>query len=76
MIRTEELSSYILESMPDAQVEVVDLKGTLDHFSIRVVSDAFQGQTYLNRHRMVQKALWEPLADGRIHALEIKADTR
>jgi len=29
----------------------------------------------LDRHRMVYQALDEPMKDGRIHALEIKAET-
>jgi len=48
----------------------------MDHFSIRVISDAFKGKNLLDRHRLVYEALAEPMKDGRIHALEIKADTK
>ncbi len=47
----------------------------MDHFNIRVVSDAFKGKNLLDRHRLVYSALAEPMKDGRIHALEIKAET-
>jgi BolA protein len=53
----------------------VDRTGTLDHFSVRVVSDAFNGKSLLDRHRMIYDAVKEPMQDGRIHALEIKAET-
>lgn len=61
--------------MPDAAVSVTDRTGTRDHFSITVVSDHFKGKNLLDRHRMVYQALDEPMKDGRIHALEIKAET-
>ena len=41
----------------------------------RVVSDAFKGKNVLDRHRLIYQALDEPLKDGRIHALELTAET-
>jgi stress-induced morphogen len=76
MISTESLTTYIQQRMPDASVSVTDRTGTMDHFSIRVISDAFKGKNLLDRHRLVYEALAEPMKDGRIHALEIKADTK
>ena len=76
MISTESLTKYIHERMPDASVSVTDRTGTMDHFSIRVISDTFKGKNLLDRHRLVYEALAEPMKDGRIHALEIKADTK
>lgn len=75
MITNDVLTSYIRTTMPDAAVSVTDRTGTRDHFSIKVVSDYFKGKNLLDRHRMVYQALDEPMKDGRIHALEIKAET-
>ncbi|MCI0530049.1 MAG: BolA family transcriptional regulator [Nitrospira sp.] len=75
MISKESLTSYIQKAIPDAAVTVTDRTGTLDHFSIRVVSDGFKGKSLLDRHRMIYDAVKEPMQDGRIHALEIKAET-
>ena len=44
------------------------------HFSIKVVSAAFDGKSRIERHRMINEALAEELA-GRIHALAISALT-
>lgn len=74
MITNDVLTSYIRTTMPDAAVSVTDRTGTRDHFSIKVVSDYFKGKNLLDRHRMVYQALDEPMKDGRIHALEIKAE--
>jgi len=40
-----------------------------------VVSAAFAGKNLLDRHRLVYQALDVPMKDGRIHALEITAQT-
>ena len=75
MITSDALTSYIQRAMPDAVVSVTDRTGTMDHFNITVVSNHFKGKNLLDRHRMVYQALDEPMKDGRIHALEIKAET-
>ena len=75
MITGEAVTNYIRKAMPDAHVSVTDKTGTMDHLIVRVVSDAFKGKNLLDRHRMVYQALDEPMKDGRIHALEITADT-
>jgi stress-induced morphogen len=75
MISKESVVSYIQKAIPDAQVSVVDRTGTLDHFSVRVVSETFKEKSLLDRHRLVYQSLSEPMGDGRIHAVEIKAET-
>jgi len=42
------------------------------HFIVHIVSDAFEGKSRLERHRMVNDALQAELA-GPVHALNIKA---
>lgn len=75
MISKDILIGYIQKAMPDAQVEVADKTGMMDHFRIRIISEAFKGKNLLDRQRFVYQALNEPMKDGRIHALEIKSQT-
>jgi stress-induced morphogen len=75
MISTEALTAYVQKAMPDAKVSVTDLTGTMDHLKVRVVSELFRGKNLLDRHRMIYQALDEPMKDGRIHALELQAET-
>ena len=42
------------------------------HFRLYIVAQAFRGKSRLERHRMINAALAEPLASG-IHALAIHA---
>ena len=44
------------------------------HFDVTIVSDRFEGQNRIQRHRMVYDALTQLLATD-IHALRIKAFT-
>jgi len=63
------------QTMPDAEVRVYDMTGTMDHLEVFVRSKAFVGVAPLDRHRMVEKALAPARADGRIHALQIRTAT-
>lgn len=75
MIMEEALIGFIQKVLPDATVGVTDRTGTMDHFMIRVVSAGFKEKGLLERHRLIYGALEEPMKDGRIHAVEIKALT-
>jgi stress-induced morphogen len=69
------ITAMLRETMPDAQVQVYDMTGTMDHLEVFVRSEAFAGVSPLDRHRMVEKALAPARADGRIHALQIRTAT-
>ncbi len=74
MIDDTTMTAMIREAMPDAEVAIADRTGTMDHFNLRVRSRAFEGKSFLDRHRMVEKALAAARNDGRIHALEITTE--
>jgi stress-induced morphogen len=74
VIDNESMTALIREAMPDAQVHIVDLTGTMDHFNVLVRSKAFAGISLMDRHRMVESALAEARADGRIHAMSIRTE--
>ena len=76
MISFEDITAYIKQSLADADVAIVDRTGTMDHFTVKVVSDGFKEKNLLDRHRLIYQALDVPMKDGRIHALEIQAKTR
>lgn len=68
------MRALIRHTLPDAQVEIVDLTGTLDHFNVLVRSKAFAGVPLMERHRMVEGAVRDARADGRIHAMSIRTE--
>jgi stress-induced morphogen len=74
MIDDDTMVGLLRRSIPDAQVKVVDMTGTMDHLDVLVRSKAFAGKSLLDRHRMVEAALRDARADGRIHALQIRTE--
>lgn len=74
MIDDQTMAELIRREIPDARVEVRDLTGTMDHLRVQVKSKAFAGKSPLDRHRMVERAVREARADGRLHALEIRTE--
>jgi len=75
MITPDVLTEYLRRMMPDASVTVSDRTGTMNHLKVVVISAAFAGKNLLDRHRLIYQALDGPLKDGRIHALELTANT-
>ena len=71
MLSTEDVKKMIEAALPGAEVEVGDLTGTSDHFSVDVSSAEFAGKTSIEQHKMVHRALGEHLTTT-IHAVQIK----
>jgi stress-induced morphogen len=72
MIDEATLAALIRTALPDAEVDVTDLTGTMDHLSVFVRSRAFAGVAPLDRHRIVERAVAPARNDGRLHALAIR----
>lgn len=72
MIDNDSLTALIRRDLPDAEVDIVDRTGTMDHFNITVRSSAFAGRTLIEQHQLVYGALKGALKDGRVHAVELK----
>jgi stress-induced morphogen len=66
-----ELESLIRTALPDAQVEITDLRGDGDHYAAHVVSPAFKGLTRVQQHKMVYDALGGGMGDA-LHALALQ----
>ncbi|XP_010420484.1 PREDICTED: protein BOLA4, chloroplastic/mitochondrial-like [Camelina sativa] len=59
----------IKEQLNAESVTVTDMSGDGRHVCINVVSSAFEGQSAVNRQRMVYKAIWEELQNV-VHAVD------
>lgn len=66
-----EIERLIKESLPDAEVTLEDLVGDGDHWSARVVSEAFKGKTRVQQHQMIYQALQGRMG-GELHALALQ----
>ena len=69
-MKAADIVEKLRAALPDAQVELVDLTGTEDHWQAAITAPAFAGKSLMERHRMVMKALAEEMK-GPIHALTL-----
>jgi stress-induced morphogen len=66
-----EIEALIKEGIPDAQVNIEDLRGDGDHYAAYVVSPSFKGKTRVQQHQMVYQALQGRMG-GELHALALQ----
>lgn len=66
----DEIETMIRAAIPDARVEITDLRGDGDHYSARVVAEAFRGLPRVKQHQMVYEALGGRMG-GVLHALQL-----
>lgn len=74
MIEPEAVKALLASAFPEADVELVDLTGTRDHYQARIVSSAFEGKSALEQHQLVYRALGAAM-HGPIHALALQTFT-
>jgi len=67
-MENEQIEELIKAGIPGAQVTVT---GDGRHFEASVVSDAFEGESLIKRHRMILAAVEQQIASDELHALSI-----
>ena len=66
-----EIERLIREAIPDAQIQITDLRGDGDHYAARVVSATFAGMPRVRQHQRVYAALGGRMG-GELHALQLE----
>ncbi|MFC4270274.1 BolA/IbaG family iron-sulfur metabolism protein [Sneathiella chungangensis] len=66
-----EIERLIKEGIPDATVEITDLRGDGDHYAAMVTSASFAGLPRVRQHQMVYDALKGNMG-GKLHALALQ----
>jgi len=69
-----EIERMIKEALPDAQVQIDDLRGDGDHYAATVTSSAFAGLSRVKQHQLVYAALKGRMG-GQLHALALTTQT-
>ncbi len=69
-----EIERLIKEGIPDAKVEITDLRGDGDHYAALVVSAQFIGLPRVRQHQMVYEALKGNMGEA-LHALALQTAT-
>jgi stress-induced morphogen len=66
-----EIERLIKQGIPDADVEITDLRGDGDHYAAMVVSASFEGLPRVRQHQMVYEALQGNMGEA-LHALALQ----
>lgn len=69
-----ELKTLIKTALPDAEIEITDLRGDGDHYAARVISKQFIGKSRVQQHKMVYDAIKGGMGDA-LHALALQTGT-
>lgn len=69
----EVLAQMLRERMPGFDIQVA---GDGRHFEVVIVGDDFEGLRTLKRQQMVYAVLQDEIADGTVHAVQMRTLTR
>lgn len=65
------IEQMIKTGIPDARVEISDLRGDGEHYSALIIAESFRGKTRVQQHQMVYQALQGKMGTE-LHALAIQ----
>jgi stress-induced morphogen len=71
-IKKQELEKILFENFPQAKIEVIDLAGDDNHYSVIIADKIFSNKNRIEQHRLVNKALSNYLDSGILHAMQLK----
>lgn len=67
----DDIIAHIKSALPDAEIELIDLKGDGDHYKAIITSSEFTGKSRIAQHQMVYAALNGQMG-GVLHALALE----
>ena len=67
-LKPNEVKSLIKSKLPNANIEIIDLKGDNNHYHAKVKSSEFKGLSKMDQHKLVYKALGKHMGTT-LHAL-------
>ena len=69
-IPLDELKKLIIDSFPDASIEINDLMGDNNHYAATIISAKFNNLSKIDQHKLVYRALKGKMGNE-LHALTI-----
>jgi len=70
----DNIAKLIKDTIPDAEVEIIDLAGDGDHYKAVITAESFRGLPRVRQHQKVYAALGERMG-GELHALALETRT-
>ncbi len=72
-LSVEKIEKLIKESIPDASIEIKDLKGDSNHYSAKIKSKLFNNMNKIDQHKLVYKSLKGKMGNE-LHALSLTTE--
>ena len=74
-IPKDEIKKLIIDSIPDASIEIKDLMGDNNHYSAIIKSSQFNNLSKIEQHKLVYKALKGKMGNE-LHALALTTEEK
>ena len=74
-LHVDEIKKLIIESIPDASIEIKDLMGDNNHYSALVKSKVFKGMNKIEQHKLIYKSLKGKMGNE-LHALSLTTEEK
>ena len=74
-IKQQEIEKLLKEGFPDADIEIQDLAGDDNHFSVKIKSVQFKGKNRVQQHQMVYNSLKGKMGNE-LHALALTTEEK
>lgn len=74
-MQADEIKALLLQSFPNAEIEIIDLAGDGNHYKAVIIDSAFAGKSRVAQHQMVYAALkgaMDGTHDAQLHALALE----
>tara|TARA_B100000029_G_scaffold159911_2_gene155680 strand:+ start:1000 stop:1230 length:231 start_codon:yes stop_codon:yes gene_type:complete len=67
-LSSKQITEMIKKKIPDAEIEIEDLKGDSNHYHARISSKEFRGLSKVEQHKIIYSALGKHMGST-LHAL-------
>ena len=71
----EEIKKLIKKEIPDASIEIKDMRGDSNHYSAIIKSKIFKGMNRIEQHKLVYKSLKGKMGNE-LHALSLTTEEK
>ncbi len=70
-ITQQDLQKILQQKFPNGEIQIVDLAGDNDHYSVTIIDEIFAGKTRIMQHKLVNEALGDVIKK-QLHAMQLK----
>ena len=74
-LQIDQIKKLIIESIPDAKIEIKDLMGDNNHYAAIIKSSRFNDLSKIEQHKLVYKSLKGKMGNE-LHALSITTEEK